>query len=223
MTDQPPETDALRDRVLAAALPHIPFDGWTMAALKAGARDAGLPPIDAMRAFPGGALDAIEHHSTDADRRMVATLESMDLASMRTRDRIASAIRLRLEQNAGDREAIRRALTILGMPQNAWRAARLLYRTVDAIWYACGDATTDFNFYTKRGLLAGVYSATLLYWLNDKSEGFAETWRFLDHRIEDVMRIGKAQAGLGRLLDHLPNPLRLRPSTFLRPPPPRWR
>jgi ubiquinone biosynthesis protein COQ9 len=223
MTEMHPETEALRDRVLAAALPHVPFDGWTMTALKAGATAAGLPAIDAMRAFPGGALDAIEHHSMRADRQMVEALGAMDLSAMRTRDRIAAAIRLRLEQSAGDREAIRRALTILGMPQNGWRGARLLYRTVDAIWYACGDTATDFNFYTKRGLLAGVYSATLLYWLNDKSDDLAETWRFLDRRIDDVMRIGKAQARVGQLLDHLPNPLRLRPSTFLRPPPPRWR
>ena len=67
----------------------------------------------------------------------------------------------------------------------------LLYRTVDAIWYAAGDTSADFNFYTKRATLAGVFSSTLFYWLNDRSEGNEATWAFLDRRIDDVMRFEK--------------------------------
>lgn len=209
--------DELRDTILDAALPHVPFDGWTMTALAAGARSRGLKSADVLRAFPTGPIDAIAYHSERADRRMVQALESQDLAPVKVRDRVALALRTRFEQNAADREAIRRALSVLSLPQNAPRSARLLYRTVDAVWYACGDTSTDFNFYTKRGLLAGVYSATLLYWLNDSSEGSADTWRFLDRRIGDVMRIPKMQARLGEALSRLPNPLAIRhPSEWLR-------
>ncbi|MET4699156.1 ubiquinone biosynthesis protein COQ9 [Constrictibacter sp. MBR-5] len=211
-----PEIEAMREELVAATLPHVPFDGWTMAALRAGARDAGMDPADVMRAFPGGPAEAVACHSQSADRRMVDELGRRDLALMKVREKVAAAVMIRLEQNAADREAIRRGLSLLSLPQNAPLAARLLYRTVDAIWYACGDTATDYNYYTKRGLLAGVYAATLLYWLDDASEDFADTRGFLDRRIAGIMKIPQAQAGLSRLMGRLPNPMRYRPSRIFR-------
>ena len=131
---------------------------------------ASIPAL-ARNAFPGGAIEMIEFHSRLADRRMVADFEQADKKGLKLREKVALAVRLRLTANAAHREAIRRALTILALPVHAPLAARLLYRTVDAIWYAMGDRSTDYNFYTKRALLAGVYSTTLLYWINDKSAG----------------------------------------------------
>ena len=119
---------------------------------------------------------------------------------------LAAAIRHRFETNLGNREAIRAAVTFLLMPQNAGLAAKLLYRTIDAIWYAIGDRSTDFNFYTKRGLLAGVYTATLFFWLNDKSEGCTATWGFLDRRIDEVMRVPQALGRLTKLTERIPFP-----------------
>jgi ubiquinone biosynthesis protein COQ9 len=201
--------EALRERLLEAMLPHVPFDGWTHAALRAGAEDAGIAPATAAGLFPGGAGEMVELFNKIADRRMLEALEARDLAEMKVRERIATAIRLRLEQNAAHREAIRLGLSILAMPQNAALAARCLYRTVNAIWYAAGDTSTDYNFYTKRGLLAGVYGSTVLYWLNDRSDGFSDSWDFLDRRIADVMRVPQAIGRIGRIAEHLPNPLRL--------------
>lgn len=185
---------ALRDAILEAALPHIPFDGWTARAMRAGARDAGRPAADADRAFPYGAADMIAHYSDLADRRMVAEMERRGVAQMKIRERIATAIRVRLEAAAPHKDAVRRALTILALPTNAPTALRSLYRTVDAIWIAAGDTATDWNFYSKRGLLAGVFSSTVLCWLDDTSEDHTETWAFLDRRIEDVMRVPKLTA-----------------------------
>ncbi len=211
-----PEIEAMREELVTATLPHVPFDGWTMSALRAGARDAGMDPADVMRAFPGGPAEAVACHSHGADRRMVEELGRRDLALMKVREKVAAAVMIRLEQNAADREAIRRGLSLLSLPQNAPLAARLLYRTVDAIWYACGDTATDYNYYTKRGLLAGVYAATLLYWLDDSSENFADTRSFLDRRIAGIMKIPQAQAGLSRLIGRFPNPMRYRPSRIFR-------
>ena len=208
--------EALREQILLAALPNVPFDGWTLGVLRAAARNAGLDPADALRAFPRGPIDAIAYWSALADRRMAEALAERNLPELSVRERVATAIRVRFEQAAPYREALRRALSVLAMPQNAAVAARSLYRTVDAIWYACGDRATDFNFYTKRGLLAGVYSASLLYWLNDESEGFNETWAFIDRRIADVMVIPRVQADIGRVVAHLPNPFRLLPSRLFR-------
>ncbi|MDP6390876.1 MAG: COQ9 family protein [Alphaproteobacteria bacterium] len=195
-----------RDRILQAALPHIAFDGWSKKALQAGAEDIGLDPAEAVRAFPGRATDMIAHHSRMADRLLAEELEELDLAEMRIRDRIAAAVRIRLEANAEHREAIRRAITILALPVNAGLSMRLTYRTVDTMWRAAGDTATDWNFYTKRILLAGVYGSTVLFWLNDESKGFAETWGFLDRRIADVLRVPRATQRLSRLFDCIPNP-----------------
>lgn len=186
-----PSLEMLRDELLRATLPHVPFDGWTKAALLRGAADIGYSSTDAMRAFPDGARDMIPWHSRLADRAMMQRLQEIDLPSMRIRDRIAAAVRVRLEQNAGDKEAIRRAMSFLAMPQNAPLSTQSLYRTVDDMWFAAGDTATDWNFYTKRLLLAGVYSSTLLFWLNDQSEDHANTWAFLDRRIENVMQVPK--------------------------------
>ena len=203
-----PEMDALRDRILDAALPNVIFDGWSRKALAHGAVSAGLTAEDVDIAFPRGVRGAVEHWLRRADAAMVAALGNADLDSMRIRERIAFAVRLRLEQAAQHREAVRRALAFLALPGNTRVAAESLYRTVDSIWWACGDRSTDFNFYSKRGLLAAVYSSTLLYWLDDASEGHSDTWAFLDRRIADVMRIPKITGRWRELSGKLPSPLR---------------
>ncbi len=208
MAKQQTELPALREQILRAALSHVPFDGWTLTSLQRGAADAGLDDAAAARAFPRGVAQAIELHSRLADEAMADAVAAQDPESMRVRERVATAIRLRLEAHANDREAIRRALTYLAQPQHAALGMRCLYRTVDTVWYAAGDTATDFNFYTKRALLAGVYSSTVLYWLNDKSEGCADTWRFLDRRIADAMRIPRVTKPFKDLAERMPSPLR---------------
>jgi ubiquinone biosynthesis protein COQ9 len=184
----------LRDELLQAALPHVPFDGWTPTALKRGAEDIGMDAGAALDAFPGGPADLVEHFSDWSDRRMLEALEGMDLPSMRVTERVRTAVEVRLRQAEPWREAVQRSLAFLAMPQHAPLGAKLLYRTVDAIWHAAGDTATDWNFYSKRGLLAGVFSATVLYWLNDRSEDSADSLDFLDRRLRDVAGIGKAKA-----------------------------
>lgn len=198
-----------RRRLLNSTLVHVPFDGWTGTALMAGARDLGLSSAEAANAFPGGPVEMIEFMSTEADQRMLEALEREDLASLKLRERVTFGVRRRLELYTADREPIRRALAVLALPQNGPLALRLLYRTVDAIWYAAGDTATDFNFYSKRALLAGVYGATLLTWLGDRSPGLEETWRFLDRRIADAMRLPQMAQRLAAPLRWLPNPVYL--------------
>ena len=148
--------DRAREAIIAAVLPHVPFDGWTRETLRLAAADAGYDPLTALRVFPRGPVEAIEAWVALADRRMMTALESRAGAEMKVRARVALAIRLRLEDLAAHREAVRRALSVLALPHNAPLAARLVWGTVDAIWYAAGDTATDFNYYSKRGLLAGV-------------------------------------------------------------------
>lgn len=198
-----------RDRLLTAVLPHVTFDGWTDAAFRAGAADLGADIREVRRLFPGGAREAVAHFSDWADRRMLAALAGRDLAALRLRERVALAVRLRLEALAPYREAVRRSLSLLALPPNAALGAKCLYRTVDAIWRAAGDRSVDFSFYTKRALLAAVVSTTTLYWLDDNSEGRAESWAFLDRRIADVMRIPALRQRLDRITERLPDPFRV--------------
>jgi len=190
----------VRGQLLQATLPHVVFDGWSERALKAGASDAGIDPAVAQNAIPGGAAELIEFFSGDIDRQLLEHLASLDLAAMKVRQRIATAVRTRLDLLAPHREAVRRGVVFLALPRNAALGLRCLYRTVDAIWYAAGDTATDYNFYSKRILLAGVYSATLLFWLNDSSDEFTATWAFLDRRIAEVLKVGGT---LGRTMTRL--------------------
>ncbi|MBT6089831.1 MAG: COQ9 family protein [Rhodospirillaceae bacterium] len=205
MTDK----NARRDAIILAALVHIPFDGWTIDALNRGAADAGLTPADVDILFPQGPRAAVRHWLQMADRLMLKDLAETDLEALRIRDRIAMLVRTRLERWTLHREAVRRALAISILPGFAEDGLRSGYATVDAMWRAAGDRSTDYNFYTKRGLLAAVYSSTLLVWLDDRSEGCADTWAFLDRRIADVMKVPKAQARVKEVLSRLPNPLSL--------------
>ncbi len=201
------DTEKLRGELLQASLAHVAFDGWSRTTLRAAARDLDVDPVLAFNAFPGGEAELIEAFSTWADHRMLDALAERDLAAMRVRERIAVAVRLRLELLDPYREAVRRGLAFLALPPNAAVGLKCLYRTVDAIWYAAGDRATDYNFYTKRLLLAGVYSSTLLYWLDDASEGYEQTWAFLERRIAEVLkvggRLGKAVTGVLDLPDRL--------------------
>ncbi|MCY4310579.1 MAG: COQ9 family protein [Rhodospirillaceae bacterium] len=206
--------DQDRRSLLTALLDNVPFDGWTDRAVTAATDQAGLERGFAYRAFPRGPLDAIIFFNQVADAEMVASLQNQDLDAMRIRDRIIQAIRNRLEQNASHRDAIRRGVTVLAFPANAPVGLQCLYRTVDTIWRAAGDTSTDFNFYTKRTLLAGVYSSTLVYWLNDNSDDFERTWSFLDRRIEDVLRVSKLTTSFKEATSRMPDPFAVR--DFLR-------
>ena len=200
------EFAADKDRLLEATLPNVLFDGWSLAALKAGAQAIDLPEAEIVRLFPDGGREAALWLDDWADRRMLAALESVDLPALKIRARVAAAVQARLEVLAPHREAVRRAIALKASPWGAARAAEIVYRTVDAIWYAAGDTATDFNFYTKRALLAAAYGPTVLYWLNDSSEGAADTFAFLDRRLGEVLQIPKLTAGLKRAARHLTGP-----------------
>lgn len=187
-----PVSDTLKTLV-EAALPHVAFDGWTLASFRAAVEDSGIDPALAATEAPRGALDLAVAFHRMGDAAMVEQLGAMDLSQMRFRDRVATAVRLRLEV-ADDREAVRRGTTLFALPQNAPLGAQLIWGTADAIWTALGDTSDDLNWYTKRCTLSGVYSATVLYWLGDESPEHADTWAFLDRRIDEVMQIEKLKA-----------------------------
>ena len=198
------DDQAMREAVLAAALPHAAFDGFTDSLLQKAGTEAGVSKADMTRLFENGAIGLIEFYSTHADAEMEKNLAAMDLKAMKIRERIATAVKARLAILKPHKEAARRAAAMLSLPMHAALGAKLMYRTVDAMWRAAGDTSTDFNFYTKRGILAGVYGSTAMRWFNDTSTDEKPTEEFLAARIENVMQFEKLKAKAKDVLSNFP-------------------
>jgi len=200
--------DELRPLLIAAMLPNVAFDGWTAATVQAGAKDAGIDPDIARLIFPGDASLMVAAYTAYADDRMTAAVKAAGIDALKVRAKITLCVRTRLEHAAGEREAVRRALAVLALPTNLATSATTLWHTADAMWAAAGDTATDYNYYSKRLILAGVYSATLLYWLNDESDNHEASWAFLDRRIAGIMAFEGVKARILRATANLPDPVR---------------
>lgn len=198
--------DMTLDELRAALAPHLApnaaFDGWTAKAVAAAADAIGADHDVARLAVPGNAVDMIDLWFAGIDRQMAEALPPETLGAMKIRAKITALVEARLDALAPHREALRRAVAILAMPQNAARAAKLGWRSADTMWRLAGDIATDYNHYTKRAMLAGIYAATIAVFLNDESEGQAETRAFLARRIENIMQFEKAKAKLAGRKDH---------------------
>jgi ubiquinone biosynthesis protein COQ9 len=196
---------ALKRAILDAALDHVPQDGFSGTTLAQAGKEAGIGAEMLLHLFPDGPASLVEFYSGQNDAEMERLLAREKLLQMKVRDRIATAVLTRLEILKPHKEAARRGAAFLMLPMNAALGAKLLYRTVDTMWRAAGDTSTDFNFYTKRGILAGVYSATLLRWFNDAAENEATTREFLSARVENVMRFEKFKAEMRERTKNLPS------------------
>lgn len=197
--------DEIRDRLAPGIAANAAFDGWGDAARDMAAEGAGIDPDVAALAFPGGAVDMIDAWFASVDTAMMVALPPETLATMKIRARIAALVEARIDVVAPYRESLRRALAILALPQNVARGAKLGWRTVDGMWRAAGDVATDYNHYTKRTILFGVYGATMTVLLDDDSEGQADTRAFLARRIDGIMAFEKAKAGFLARAAHRPS------------------
>ncbi|MBV7256192.1 COQ9 family protein [Pacificimonas sp. WHA3] len=197
--------DELRPVLVRDMLPDVAFDGWGWEAAEAAAERLDVPAERVKLLFPAGPIDMIVAWLRIADEDMLAALSAEGVSDMKIRDRIRRAVEIRLEQAEPNKEAVREASKILAYPRHAMTSVRSLWTTVDAMWRIAGDTATDYNYYTKRGILSGVYSSTLLYWLQDDSEDFADTRAFLSRRIDNVMQFEKGKAELLRAKRRLPS------------------
>jgi len=202
MTDTADLTlDELRVTLAPAIAEAAAFDGWGEAGIASAARARGVDPAVARLAFPGGAMDAIAAWIASVDQAMAEAHSAESLAQFPVRERIRRLVVFRLEAVRHNEEALRRAMSVMAAPQNAARALKLGWQSADAMWRLAGDRATDYNHYTKRAILAGVYAATLAVFVGDESEGKAETFAFLDRRLEGILRFEKAKARLLRPAD----------------------
>ena len=187
------ENEDMQAQLLAAALPHVAFDGWSETSLRAACQDLSITRQMAALACPRGAIDLAIRFHHDGDEAMQVVLQKTDINAMKIREKITFSVRARLDA-IRDKEAVRRGATLMALPQHAAEGAGLVWGTCDRIWAAIGDSSADVNWYTKRLTLSSVYSATVLYWLGDNSPNHQDTWTFLDRRIENVMQFEKFKA-----------------------------
>jgi ubiquinone biosynthesis protein COQ9 len=190
----PSPLEKLRRELALAVAENAVFDGWTRQAVDSAAAQLGIDPVKARLAMPKSQAAMIDLYIQEIDRALEAWFTPERLSGLKIRDKIRALVWRRLEIMAPAREAVRRALSILAMPQNIALALRISWRSVDAMWRIAGDTSTDFNHYTKRMTLAAVYGSTMLVWLDDRSEELSETASFLDRRIDDAMKIEKLKA-----------------------------
>ena len=208
--ETPSPLEQLRRRLALAVGENAVFDGWTRKAVDSAAAQLGVDPVQARLAFPKSQPAMIDCFIQEVDRALEASFTAERLGAMKIRERIRALVWRRLEIMGEAREAVRRGLAILAMPQNVPLALRISWRSADLLWRLAGDTSTDFNHYTKRMTLGAVYGSTLIAWLDDQSEGWADTAAFLDRRIDNVMSFEKWKAGWRGSSER-----RLSPSRFL--------
>ncbi|MEO1238959.1 MAG: COQ9 family protein [Pseudomonadota bacterium] len=187
------DLNELKQKLLDAALPNVAFDGWSDASFAAATAAVGITKDEARLACPRGAVDLAVAYHARGDALMLERLASENLEGLKFREKVATAVRIRLDV-IDDKEAVRRAATLFALPQHAGDSARLVWQTADHIWTALGDTSDDYNWYTKRATLSGVWAATVLYWLGDDTPDMQNTRAFIDRRIEDVMQIEKVKS-----------------------------
>lgn len=186
--------EKLRRELALAVGENAVFDGWTREAVDSAAEQLGIDLLQARLAMPKTQTGMIDTYIQEVDRALEAWFTPKRLKGMKIREKIRALVWHRIEIMGPAREAVRRAMAILAMPQNAPLTIRISWRTADLMWRIAGDSSTDFNHYTKRLTLGAVYGSTLLVWLDDQSEGWTETAAFLDRRIDNVMRFEKFKA-----------------------------
>lgn len=191
-TDKTP--DELRESILYAALEHVPFDGWSEVTLRRAADDIGVDYGIVDLAFPDDPGEMIDLYAQHCDVMMLEGAKKLKLDKLKIREKITELVKLRILSESSYKEAAHRTVSYLALPSNHFTSLKILYRTVDLMWKAISDPSTDFNFYTKRLTLSAVYTSTFLIWLGDDSENSDQTWPFLDRRIENVMQFEKFKA-----------------------------
>ena len=199
------QTKLNKQKILISAKKHIVFDGWSKKIIESISLDLRIKENEIYKIFPPGYLDILKFYFKETEKNMIKeTKNKINLISLRTHERIYEIILLRLKININDQELIRKTLVFLSKPKHNRLGLKYLYKTVDNIWYLAGDNSTNFNFYTKRIILASIYSATVLYWLNDNSENKINTNNFLLARLKNTSIFSKVKDTLSSIFKNIP-------------------
>lgn len=182
--------DKIKQNILAEALKAIPFEGYSLTMLENASKKCGYEPKMGELVFKDGMTSLIQYYFETLDEEMIKNTSKKLTKSITQNVKIAVLERIKILSK--NKLVVSKTLAFLGLPHNAIFGTKLLWNTCDKIWHdIVGDKSVDFNYYSKRTLLCGVYSSTVLFWLSDESKGFKDTEEFLDRRLAEVGKIGK--------------------------------
>ena len=201
------DNNQIRIELIKAMLTHVPFDGWTWEAMEQGAIDIGYQKKKTSSErikifkdlFKNGSIDFIDIFSEMIDLEVKENYNLIEPKPERVPEKIKKIIMIRLNLCQKYKEAVRSSISLSAIPVNTKISLNILYRTCNSMWRIVGDKSTDFSFYTRRISLAAVYTSTLLFWLNDKSNNNIETEFFLDRRLKDISKISSLKRPLSDL------------------------
>lgn len=194
-SDEEYETN-IKTKILDVSLKFVPELGWSKQAVSAGAESIGYPGV-IHGLFPNGGAALVQHFYSSCNRKLNDILKKETLAIQgdpskprkTPEQQIRDAVEIRLRMLAPYKKTWPQAMAIMALPPNVPTSLANLLILVDDICYYAGDRSVDFNWYTRRIILATIYKATELYMLQDVSEDHKETWLFLDRRIKDASQI----------------------------------
>jgi ubiquinone biosynthesis protein COQ9 len=113
--------------------------------------------------------------------------KSFNSSRLKVRDKIKTILELKFETNSYLKKALPEMLKFLLRPGNLLMSLKMLHQNSDFIWKLAGDQSNDFSYYSKRGLLSMIYLATLIYWLNDRSEKNIGTKNFISKSVDGIV------------------------------------
>lgn len=206
--------DITTEVFIEVMLCHVPFDGWTETTMRHTADELGMSASDVKLLFPNGVIGVIETGLKDIDNRMVKIFMerfNAEIDTMPVHVKIKELLLVRFELLQPHKEAIRKLLVFMAQPRHAMLGTNFVYTTLDRVWRAAGDRSTDYNFYTKRATLGAVYGSTLLAFLDDDTPDMQKTRAFLGRRLKDVANVPKltkpirtAASVLGKIVNNAP-------------------
>ncbi|MBL4617237.1 MAG: COQ9 family protein [Robiginitomaculum sp.] len=203
-SESQPHLDIIRQKLLPLVIKDAAFEGWTSDVLARATESADLHPGAVELALPRGCTDLIRFWAGYNDKAMLEAWEKAKPENMRIRDRAIFLVQTRIETiGEENKEAALRAVTRLTLPDQAGEALKLGWRTADIMWTAMGDTSTDYNYYTKRMILSGVFASTLMVWLQNDDD---TAWKFLDRRIGNVMQFEGLKARFRKTTASWPDP-----------------
>ena len=195
----------VRVDILQAMLPIVVFDGWNQKSLRASIKLINLPEGSEELYFPEGALEVIRFWHDQMNEFVKSNLESLNKSEMKIREQVTAGVLSALESIGSNEEAMRRAIIRLSLPDAAVQGPTYLWSLADSIWRAIGDRSTDYNYYTKRTILAGVLGSTITVWISDSDQNKVKTKLFLDARISNVMSFEKSKFKIVEKINNIPN------------------
>ena len=176
-------------------LNHVPDLGWTWDALYEAAFNSkklkSLTEEELQTLFDNKISNIIGIFNDKLDEEMYVIFNSQNNKNLGVTQTVKALVLSRFRASENCKSIIKMSLFFMAQPGNAYEALNQLMKTSSKIWEIAGDTSTGRNFYSKRLILAGVYSSTLAYWLAKETRSIDESEDFLDKRLDDVKNIGK--------------------------------